>query len=52
MRARPLNQGHELLLSLTGITMSVLLLDFKVGHLLSSKGKLGYLLMGGSELYG
>ena len=50
VRVHPLDQGHELLLGLTGVLASILLLDSKVGHLLGGRGKLSYLLMGNSKL--
>ena len=46
----PLNQGHKLLLDLTGVVTSVLLPESEVGHHLGNRGKLSHLLTGGSEL--
>ena len=50
VRACPLAQGHEPLLSLVGIIASILLPNSEVGQLLGGGGKLSHLLTGGSEL--
>ena len=52
VRMRPLDKGHELLLSIAGVVSSVLLLDSEVVHLPGGRGKLSHLLTSSSELCG
>jgi hypothetical protein len=44
------SQGHNLLLCLDGVPVSVLLPSLEIGHLLGSRGKLSYPLVSNDKL--
>jgi hypothetical protein len=48
--ARPLNQGRDLLFSLSGVPTGIHLPDSKIGHLPSGSGELGDPLVSGGKL--